>query len=215
MRKRKNNTRHLLVREAARLMYEDGVTQYLDAKRKAAKRILGRPTKNLPSNGEISEALHNLAKFHQGDELNSTLFEMRLLAMDVMEQLDEFRPRLIGSVSTGRIRKGSDIDLHLFSDNLEQIQLVIEQLDWKYEIKQVLIQKDGRPVEFNHIYLELEYPVELSIYPENEIKIRGRSSTDGKPIERLSVSKVRELILSEHADEWREYLRTCVSLETT
>jgi len=212
MRKKQSNTRYLLVREAARLMYEDGVTQYLDAKRKAAKRILGRPTKNLPSNGEISEALFNLAKFHQGDELNSTLFEMRLLAMDVMEQLDEFRPRLIGSVSTGRIRKGSDIDLHLFSDNLEQIQLVIEQLDWKYEIKQVFIQKDGRPVEFNHIYLELEYPVELSVYPENEIKIRGRSSTDGKSIERLSVSKVRVLILSEHAEDWHEYLRTCASL---
>jgi len=206
MRRKQSNTRYLLVREAARLMYEDGVTQYLDAKRKAAKRVLGRATKNLPSNGEISDALYNLAKFHQGDELSSVLFEMRLLAMDVMEQLDEFNPRLIGSVSTGRIRQGSDIDLHIFTDSLEKIQLAIEQLGWNYEIEQIVMQKDGRPTEFNHIYLDLEFPVELSIYPENEIRVQGRSSTDGKPIERMSASKVRELILLEHSDEWSEYL---------
>lgn len=208
MRKKQNKARHLIVREAARLMYEGGVTQYLDAKRKAAKRVLGRATKNLPSNGEISDALYNLAKFEQGDELTSQLFAMRLLAMDVMERLDEFNPRLIGSVSTGRVRKGSDIDLHIFSDCLERIQLVIEQLGWRYELNKVAVLKEGRPTEFNHIYLDLEFPVELSIYPENEIRVRGRSSTDGKPIERLSVAKVRELILSEHSDEWSEYFKT-------
>ncbi|MBV1908330.1 MAG: nucleotidyltransferase [Kangiellaceae bacterium] len=189
-------------------MYEDGIDQYLDAKRKAAKRILGRSTKDLPSNGEISEQLHQLAKFQQGDQHEETLFNMRLLAMDTMEQLNEFNPRLIGSVSTGRVRKGSDIDLHMFTDSIELIQHTIEEIGWNYEVKQVFIEKNGRPMEFNHIYLDLEFPVELSIYPVNEIRVRGRSSTDGKAIERLSVVKVRELVLSEHAELWQSYINS-------
>jgi len=206
MRKKRNAIRQLLVREAARLMYEEGVEQYLDAKRKAAKRILGKQTKDLPSNGEISEELYSLAKFHNGSEHSRTLFEMRLLAMEVMERLDEFSPRLIGSVSTGRIREGSDVDLHVFTDSLELIQSHLEKLDWPYEVNQVWIEKNGRPAEFNHVYMMFDYPVELSVYPVNDIRVRGRSSTDGKPIERLSVSKVRELIMEEHADEWSDYL---------
>ena len=90
MRKKSNNLRVLLVREAARLMFEEGVEQYLEAKKKAAKRILGKQTRDLPSNGEISDELYQLSLFHRGDELSTTLFEMRLLAMDVMEYLDWF-----------------------------------------------------------------------------------------------------------------------------
>lgn len=206
MKKKRNNIRQLLVREAARLMFEEGIDQYLDAKRKAAKRVLGKLTRDLPSNGEISEELHALAMFHRGDELYSTLFEMRLLAMDIMEHLQEFQPRLIGSVSTGRIRQGSDIDLHLFSDGVETIQIFIDKLGWQYELKQISIMKSGRPVEFRHIYLNFEFPVELSIYPLHEIRVRSRSSTDGKPIQRFSVSKLRELIMSEHAEAWNEYI---------
>ena len=212
MRKKRNAIRQLLVREAARLMYEDGVDQYLDAKRKAAKRVFGKHTKDLPSNGEISQELYNLAKFHNGNQHSQTLFKMRLLAMEVMERLDEFSPRLIGSVSTGRIREGSDIDLHVFTDRLELVQAHLERLDWGYEIKQVWIEKSGRPMEFNHIYLMFEYPIELSVYPVNEIRVRGRSSTDGKPIERLSVSKVRDLIMDEHSEEWSDYLNEVVCL---
>lgn len=212
MRKKRNAIRQLLVREAARLMYEDGVEQYLDAKRKAAKRVLGKHTKDLPSNGEISEELYNLAKFHNGNEHSQTLFKMRLLAMEVMELMEEFSPRLIGSVSTGRIREGSDIDIHVFTDSLELMQTYLEKLDWCYEIKQVWIEKGGRPMEFNHIYLVFEYPIELSVYPLNEIRVRGRSSTDGKPIERLSVSKVRELIMNEHSEEWSDYLNEVICL---
>ncbi|TQV81068.1 nucleotidyltransferase [Aliikangiella coralliicola] len=206
MRKKRNDIRRLLVREAARLMYEEGVDQYLDAKRKAAKRILGKQTRDLPSNGEIAEELFQLSQFHQGDELEATLFEMRILAMDVMENLAEFSPRLIGSVSTGKVRQGSDIDLHVFTNSLENLQAHLEAAKWSYSLKKIWIQKSGRPAEFTHIYLDFDYPVELSIYPENEIRVRGRSSTDGKPIERLSASKLRDLVMNEHSEAWKEYI---------
>ncbi|MDG9670992.1 nucleotidyltransferase [Hahella sp. CR1] len=200
--KRNNRIRRLLVIEAARLMYEEGVDQYLDAKRKAAKRLVGGYTLHLPSNGEISEEIYRMARFEEPDAVTQRLFDMRVLAMDVMEQLTPFNPRLIGSVSSGRIRASSDIDLHVFVDRPETLFVYLDDMGWPYETKSICIRKEGRFMEFTHVYLDMEFPVELSVYPTQDLRIRGRSSTDGKPIDRLSVGRLRALIMHEHPEQW-------------
>jgi len=40
-------------------------------------------------------------------------FAMRVIALEAMQALERFSPRLIGSVATGHVRRGSDIDLHV------------------------------------------------------------------------------------------------------
>lgn len=194
MRKKQQQHRVLLIQTAARLMYEEGVSQYLDAKKIASKRLYGKQLKNLPSNGEISDELYRISQFHRADEHDTQLYSMRIRAIEVMQKLKPFSPRLIGSVSTGRIREGSDIDIHIFCDDIAELCNYIDNLDWRYEAKQVSIQQNGKPIEYNHIYLQFDYPVELSVYPENKIRIHSRSSTDGKIINRLSISKVQQLI---------------------
>ncbi len=131
---------------------------------------------------------------------------MRVVALEMMEALASFTPRLIGSVSTGRVRKGSDIDLHLFVDHIELVEDCLNQLNWPFETKRVCIQKNSRITEYSHIYLHREFPVELSIYPTTEVRVRGRSSTDGKPIVRISPDKLIQVLLCEHGEAWNEYL---------
>ena len=206
--------RQLLVREAARLMYEDGVSQYHDAKTLAVKRILSRGrkgsapirTRDLPSNGEISEEIANLAQFHEGDSLNQQLFEMRIIALEIMSQIADFSPRLIGSVSTGRVRQNSDIDLHVFTDITEELFEHLSILGWQYEHKNITVRRGSFFVEYLHIYLEQDFPIELSVYSKQEMKIRGRSSTDGKPIIRISSDALLKIILEEHPDAWRKHI---------
>jgi len=197
--------RAMIVQEAARLMYEDGVQQFLDAKKLAAKRILGKEIKHLPSNGEISNALYQLSQFKDASTHQEKLYFMRIKAIEIMEQLHPFRPRLIGSVSTGRIRSGSDIDLHVFCDQVEELEYFITRLNWRYDRELVCIQKNNQLKEYLHLYLDMEYPVELSVYPLNEYKITNRSSTDGKPIKRLGLKQVHQLITEEH---WDFHLKT-------
>lgn len=208
--------RCLLIREAAKVMYEEDVKQYFDAKRIAAKRLTGgtnrsrtsiRP-QDLPSNGEIAAEVSQLVRFYEGTEIEQQLFEMRVLSLEVMEILHEFQPRLIGSVSKGNIRKGSDIDLHLFADHLEPITEQIHQQGWDYEHQEITINKNGRWLSFDHIYLDLAFPVELSVYPTSDLKVRTRSSTDGKPIIRLNNKRLLELILDQHPDAWEQSLLT-------
>src|SRR5271166_6876079 len=111
--------RQAIALEAARLMYERVESEYFTAKRKAAKRLCRRGVKpeDLPSNAEIREQIQVFARIHEGEQRTQHLRAMRLEALRLMRILRAFRPRLIGSVMTGHVRKGSDIDLHIFCDN--------------------------------------------------------------------------------------------------
>ena len=197
-------------------MYEEEVKQFFTAKRMAAKRILGsrngrkvryRP-RDLPSNGEIQAALLELARSSEGELHEHRLFALRVTALVVMEQLLTFTPRLIGSVSTGHVRRGSDIDIHVFPDQMEELEQRLDALGWDRECRQVSIQKNNQIRDYNHIYLEQDFPVELSVYEPNELRVTQRSSTDGKPIVRISLKALRDMILAEHPEAWREYQQT-------
>ncbi len=109
--------RQTIALEAARLMYERVESEYFTAKRKAAKRLCRQWVKpeELPSNAEIREQIQLFARLHEGDQRTKNLRAMRLAALHMMRLLRAFRPRLIGSVMTGHVRKGSDIDLHVFA----------------------------------------------------------------------------------------------------
>ena len=208
--KRPSKHRQRLAREAARLMFEEGVKQYLDAKRIAARRILGRSgakrvrfrPADLPSNGEIREALLRLAALAEGPARHSRLFVMRAIALQTMAVLSSFEPRLIGSVASGHIRRGSDIDLHVFTDIEDALTRELFALGWDHELSRVAIQKDGQIKEFLHIHLDRGFPVELSVYPCRERRIITRSSTDGRPIDRVSPARLRALIAAEHPRQW-------------
>src|SRR5260221_9547754 len=114
-----DKTRQAIALEAARLMYERVETEYYTAKRKAAKRLCRKGVKpeDLPSNAEIREQIQLFARIHEGERRTQNLRDMRLEALRMMRLLRPFRPRLIGSVMTGHVRKGSDIDLHVFSNS--------------------------------------------------------------------------------------------------
>ncbi len=208
--------RQTLAQEAARLMYEEGVDQYLNAKRIAAKRILGRSGgKNiryrpqfLPSNGEIQAALREIVQFNEGEFTEQRLFAMRVIALETMLSLQQFSPRLIGSVSTGHVRRGSDIDLHVFSENVDEVERYLAELGWHFKTKEVTIRVGGEYRDYTHIYYRRVFPIELSVYSYNEIRVRQRSSTDGKPIVRLKASALERLIAEEHSREWELYLAT-------
>src|SRR5580698_4530899 len=118
--------RQAIAFEAARLMYQRVESEYFTAKRKAAKRLCRQSLKpeDLPSNAEIRDQIQVFARLHEGDRRTTHLRSMRLDALKLMRLLRAFKPRLIGSVMTGHVRQGSDIDLHVFSNSAEAVTSV-------------------------------------------------------------------------------------------
>src|SRR6266571_8262868 len=135
--------RQAIALEAARLMYERVESEYFTAKRKAAKRLCpgGVKPSDLPSNAEIRDQIQLFARLHEGDNRTRHLREMRLEALRLMRILRPFKPRLIGSVMTGHVRKGSDIDIHVFTDSTGLIAELLEQEGYQYDLERKQVVK--------------------------------------------------------------------------
>src|SRR5438876_11825030 len=194
--------RQAIALAAARLMYERVETEYFTAKRKAAKRLCRRGVKpeDLPSNAEIREQIQVFARIHEGDKRTRHLREMRVEALRMMRLLRAFRPRLIGSVITGHVRKGSDIDLHVFSDSPALIADLLQQAGCQFDLERKQVVKHGEARVFTHIHVFDRFNFELTVYPEDKAHYVFKSSVTGKAIERASVRELEEFLAREYPD---------------
>jgi hypothetical protein len=192
--------RQAIALEAARLMYERVESEYYTAKRKAAKRLCrgGVKPEDLPSNAEIRDQIQLFARIHEGDRRTRHLQEMRLEALRLMRLLRAFRPRLIGSVMTGHVRKGSDIDLHVFCDSPGLITDLLEQEGCQYELERKQVVKHGEARVFTHIHIHDRFNFELTVYPEDKAHYVFKSSITGKAIERASIAELEDLLKQEY-----------------
>src|SRR5437667_2963131 len=147
--------RQAIALEAARLMYERTESEYFTAKRKAAKRLCRRGVKpnDLPSNAEIREQIQLFARLHEGDQRTKNLKDMRLEALRLMRIMRAYRPRLIGSVMTGHVRKGSDIDIHVFSDSADLVASILENEGFQFDVQRKQIVKFEEARVFTHIHV--------------------------------------------------------------
>src|SRR5499427_9500660 len=176
--------RQAIALEAARLMYERVESEYFTAKRKAAKRLCRQGVKpeDLPSNAEIREQIQVFARIHEGDKRTEHLRDMRLAALHMMRLLRAFRPRLIGSVMTGHVRKGSDIDLHVFSDSVGPVTDALEQAGYSFDVERKQVVKHGESRVFTHVHVHDRFNYELTVYGEDKAHYVFKSSITGKAI---------------------------------
>src|SRR3954471_9911333 len=194
--------RQAIALEAARLMYERAESEYFTAKRKAAKRLCRKGVKpeDLPSNAEIRDQIQLFARLHEGDRRTENLRDMRLEALRMMRLLRPFRPRLIGSVMTGHVRKGSDIDLHVFSDSPALVADLLQQQGCQFDLERKQVVKHGESRVFTHIHVHDRFNFELTVYPEEKAHYVFRSSITGKAIERASIAELEEFLVREYPD---------------
>jgi hypothetical protein len=189
--------------EAARLMYERLESEYFTAKRKAAARFGVNPRhqpQDLPSNREIRDEIQTFARIHEGERRFENLGEMRKAALGMMRLLARFEPRLIGSVRTGHVRAGSDIDLHVFSLNASGIGDVLDRNGYQYDIEHKRVIKHNEARVFTHIHVHDHFTFELTVYKPDQLSYVFKSSITGKAIERASIGELEELIAREHPD---------------
>jgi hypothetical protein len=192
--------RQAIALEAARLMYERSESEYYTAKRKAAKRLCRQSVKpeDLPSNAEIRDQIQLFARLHEGEQRTANLRQMRLEALRFMRLVEAFRPRLIGSVMTGHVRKGSDIDIHVFTDSPGLLADLLENHGYQFEVERKQIVKHGEARTFTHIHVLDRWNFELTVYPEDKAHYVFRSSITGKAIERASVRELGEFLRQEY-----------------
>ncbi len=184
-------------------MYERVEKEYYTAKRKAAAQLGAKARFNpqdLPSNREIRDEIQNLARLYEGQARLEKLADMRVTALKLMRLLEAFTPRLIGSTLTGHIRQGSDIDIHVFSNDIAAVTDLLETYGHDFNVEHKRIVKHNTERVFTHIHLMGKYPAELTVYSRDLVNYPFKSSITGKTIERADICAVEELIAREHSE---------------
>ncbi|ABQ25856.1 nucleotidyltransferase domain-containing protein [Geotalea uraniireducens] len=197
--RKEDRLRQLIAQESARIMYEEGVKEYRDAKRKAARQFGSEKAlslgSHLPSNAEIHYELQRLIGIYEEDILPERLLHLRLTALHYMDMLASFRPHLVGSVLSGAVTEQSDIDLHLFAESSEEVEEFLHGEGIPFEQEVVTIRHGGEFFEYPHIYMEDEgVTIECTVYPPEDIHRIPKSSITGRPMERATAKKMRKII---------------------
>ncbi|MFX1521803.1 MAG: nucleotidyltransferase domain-containing protein [Promethearchaeota archaeon] len=160
----KSEKRLEVAREAARLLYYGLATEYIFAKKRAARSLRIR---SLPSNKEVALELNNLADSLEGEEeRKNRLVELRKEAYRYMKLLERFCPILKGSVWRGTITKRSDIDIVIYSSDFSQPLAVLNEQKIHPEI-QYNTRQNGS-ISKTYVHLTFVSPSEMNV----EIVIR-------------------------------------------
>jgi predicted nucleotidyltransferase len=198
---RAEDLRRALAQEAARIMAEHGIEDYLQAKRKAADRLGVNDVAVLPKNVEIEAALRAHQRLFGRDTHDNSLKEQRRIALATMRLLDEFQPRLVGSVLTGTATDHSDINLHLFADGSEAVVIRLLELSVPHEFYERRVKMDAeRSVNYPALRFQSGgRTVDATVFPIDGIRQSPYSPVDGRPMRRADVREVSALLGTQHA----------------
>jgi hypothetical protein len=189
-----------LAEEAARLMVEHGIQDFALAKRKAAERLGVRPNDgSLPSNAQIQERVVERQRLFEPDGRDERLVKLRSVATNVMEVLEQFRPKLVGAVLDGSATLNSAIELHVFSDAPEAVAAALEAQGLRLHDSQRRY-RFGREATEQIPGFELmvdDEELQVMVFPERGSSHSPLSPIDGKPMRRASRSAVLALLTSE------------------
>lgn len=188
--------RERLVQEAARIMADEGIKDYWQAKRKAAQHLGAPDTRNMPTNREIQDALRSYQRLFQADSQPHRLRALRRLAVEAMEFLGRFRPRLVGSVLDGSAGPYSDVNLHVFADTSEEVALFLMDNGIPFETQERRLRfgKDDYANLTVYRFSADGEIVDLTVFGEAGRKEAPRSRVDGEAMERAKIEDVRALL---------------------
>jgi hypothetical protein len=183
--------REHLAYHAARLMAEDGITDYALAKRKAAKQLGATETHHLPSNQEVDEALHSYRSLYQHDTHPGILYQLREEALAAMHMLEPFQPYLTGSVLNGTAGEQSDINIMLFSDDSKAVLLFLLKHNIEFEDGEWRVRVGGHEETVPSYTLTSESgtQVHIIVLPEN-----ARHSGSRHPETHADIASLEKLI---------------------
>ncbi|PHV29979.1 hypothetical protein CSQ93_02325 [Janthinobacterium sp. BJB426] len=191
---------------AARLVAQDGA-DYGSAKRKAARQVLGdapnRPTNRpniLPDNEMIEEQVRQYNALFLADSQPARLFQLRTIALQVMEALQQFHPLLSGPVLNGTAGPHDEIYLQLFAESAKEIHVFLLNKNVVLDMSESPHFKGARydAVE-TASFLWKNEGVHAAMYELDDMRGALKAKADGKVL-RTDIAGLRSLLAASLAD---------------
>lgn len=180
-------------------MAEDGVADFVWAKRKAARQLGVTSAQSLPDNGEIEVELKAYRQLFQPEQHAAVIAELRHQALQAMRFFEKFRPYLRGPVLRGTAGHNSVVNLQLFAANEKDIELFLldHRISFKISREPHFNGKTGREVCALNVVWE-GVPLRLELYEPVELRGALRHPAGGAP-ERADAAALERLLDQETA----------------
>jgi hypothetical protein len=192
--RRDNNLRRQLAYQAARLMAEDGITDFAAAKWKAARQAGLADGNLLPDNQEIEAALREYQGLYQSEDQPAHLRRMREVAARVMRDFQEFRPVLVGSVLSGTAGLHSDVNLQLYADDPKALALFLLNRRYRFEEGSWQVRRGDQRDEVPRYRIEVEgIAVTLTVLDRDDERAAS-SRAAGEAPQRARLAQVEALL---------------------
>lgn len=194
--KKDNQMRMRLAQEAAKIMIDSGIRDFALAKRKAADHLNAIDTRQLPTNLEIEQAMVEYQRLFRATQQPQTLQKLREVAYTAMRFFHDFEPRLVGSVLSGTADTNSAVTLHIFSDNIEEINLLLlnQRIPFETRDKRYKIGNDTYEQYPSFEFFAEHQKIEVVVFPASKHYNKPLSPVDGKPMQRADISQVEILL---------------------
>ncbi len=196
--------RQLIAQQAARMMAEEGISDYAYAKKKAGRQLGSTEASCLPTNSEIAEELKIYQELFFADEQPEQLKLLRNDALTTMQLLERFNPHLTGAVLDGTAGRYAETSIHLFADSLKEVEMFLlnQQIPFETNEKSYRVINDGKrdkkgsnrkivPV------FTLEGPhglIKLSVFEFDDMRVATKNAADGANAEKLNTAGVAALL---------------------
>lgn len=177
-------------------MQEQGLRDFRSAKAKALVRLGLEDHGAMPSNEEIEHALTTRNRIFLGEAHEVLLDQMRRAALHVMGQLENYQPRLVGSVLNGSATEHSSIEIHALCDTVEAVGATLDALGIPQRAVQrrLRLRRDEAETFPGLRFRDRGFDFDLTVFPERSRGHSPLSAIDGRPMRRAGLREVGALL---------------------
>jgi len=186
--------------EAARLMAEEGVRDFHAAKRRACERLgLDHDHRHLPANLEIEQALQDHLRIFHGQLLPARKKRLRQLALEAMDFLVRFEPRLIGPVLSGTVTDHTAIEFLITADTPEDVGHFLTDHGIPHDQYERRLRYGGDRQTVVPAYRFDADGVSIELGVLNRVSMRETplSPVDGRPMQRATRRDLEQLLAND------------------
>lgn len=189
-----------IAQEAARLIAESGIHDVEQARRKAAGRLGIHEQALWPQLADIEQTLREHQRLFASSTQPGALRQRRESALQAMQFLNAFQPRLSGAVLSGSATGTSPVILHLHCDDVDAVQRFLHDQHIPGAARAWPLQLAGQPAKQHYPGWEFAadgIAFELVTLPEEALRHPPVCPDTGKPVPRATLTQLKALLAEE------------------
>ena len=191
--------RRQIVAEAARIMAQENVHDYYQAKQKAQRRLGIASGVASPSNEEVDVALREYMTLFSGDVQEQRVQALRRHAYKAMRFFADFNPYLVGAALADTALEHSVVTLHLFAEPAERVMMFLVDQDIRHDLIDKSYRFDSRSNDHQRFpayrFSVDDQEFEVIVFPMQKQRHPPLDPVHNKAMKRLGLKQVEALLV--------------------